>query len=107
MPKVSVIIPSYNRADCVCDAIDSVLAQTYRDFETIVVDDGSTDETLQVLRNYRNDIRCLRRENGGAGAARNLGILSASGDYVAFLDSDDIMLPRRLEYQVAALDRFP
>jgi len=108
MPRVSVIIPTYNRARVVSKAIDSVLAQTYRDFEVIVVDDASTDDTAQVLARYGDRIRVIRRQtNGGPGAARNDGIKASEGEFIAFLDSDDLYLPCRLRISVEALDAAP
>jgi GT2 family glycosyltransferase len=107
MPNVSVIIPTYNRAHLVDEAIDSVLAQTYRDHEIIVVDDGSTDDTQQVLQSYGDAIRLVTRRNGGSCAARNTGLEQAQGDYIAFLDSDDLFLPGKLELQLKGFDRFP
>ncbi len=102
MPKVSVIIPTYNRGGWVTEAIDSVLAQreTFADFETIVVDDGSTDDTQDRLFSYGNRIRVIRQENAGVSAARNAGIRAAAGDLLAFLDSDDYWLPGKLSAQV-------
>lgn len=108
MPKVSIIIPTYNRAAMVCDAIDSVLAQSYRDFEVLVVDDGSTDGTQEVLRErYGDRIRYFYQENQGRAAARNKGIRESEGKYLVFLDSDDWLLPNGLEIQVGFLDRHP
>jgi len=107
VPKVSVIIPTYNRAGYVCEAIDSLLAQTYRDFEIVVVDDGSTDDTCEVLRKYGEQIRYVYRENGGEATARNTGLRHARGKYIAFLDSDDVFLPWRLESHVPLFDDFP
>lgn len=104
MPRVSVVVPTHNRADLVCETIDSVLAQTYRDFEVIVVDDGSSDETPAVLAAYRDRIRVIRQPNQGVSSARNAGIGAATGEFVAFLDSDDLWLPTKLERQVALLD---
>jgi glycosyltransferase involved in cell wall biosynthesis len=86
----SVIIPTYNRPQLLRAALESVFAQTFTDYEVIAVDDGSTDETEQVLRSYGQQLRFFRQENSGPGAARNLGMTQARGDYVAFLDSDDI-----------------
>lgn len=100
---VSVVIPTYNRAALLPEAIDSVLGQTYRDFEIIVVDDGSTDDTRRVLGKYHGGIRQLSQSNRGEGAARNAGIAAAVGDYVAFLDSDDIWLNMKLEEQMRKL----
>lgn len=103
MPKVSVIIPTYNRALLVGAAIESVLAQTYRDFELIVVDDGSTDDTRQVVERYPQ-ARYIYQENRGEPGARNTGIQASTGEYVAFLDADDTYLPDKLERQVLVLD---
>lgn len=105
MPRVSVIIPTYNRQTYVSRAIDSVLSQTYRDFEVIVVDDGSVDNTKEVATAYGDAIRYVYQPNQGPGAARNLGIRSATGAYLAFLDSDDVWLPSKLAVQVELLER--
>jgi glycosyltransferase involved in cell wall biosynthesis len=94
-----VIIPTYNRAHCISDAIDSVLAQSFRDFELIVVDDGSTDETPDIVGAYGDRIKLIRQKNGGASAARNAGIRVARGEWIAFLDSDDIWEPDKLKIQ--------
>jgi len=108
MPRVSVVIPTYNRCAYVQEAIDSVLAQTYTDYEIIVIDDGSTDGTGEALRRrYGDRIRYVWQENQGQAAARNHGIALACGDYVAFLDSDDTWLPDKLTSQVAYLDEHP
>lgn len=104
---VSVVIPAYNAAWCVRRAIDSVLAQTYRDFELLVIDDGSTDDTPSVLLGYGTAIRIIRQPNGGLSSARNAGIRAARGDFVAFLDADDWWLPRKLELQVELLRSQP
>lgn len=98
---VSVIIPTYNRAHCVSEAIDSVLAQVPPADEVIVVDDGSTDNTTEVLAGYGDRITVLQQKNAGAAAARNTGIRHATGEWVAFLDSDDLWRPGR----IAALRR--
>jgi len=97
---VSVIIPTYNRDAMLKDAVDSVLVQDYRDFELIVVDDGSTDRTPEILKSYREDINVIHQNNQGVSSARNAGIAAASGRLVAFLDSDDIWMPRKLSIQV-------
>jgi glycosyltransferase involved in cell wall biosynthesis len=104
---ISVIIPTYNRAGEVCRAIDSALAQTLPPFEVIVVDDGSTDETPSALARYGDRIRVLRQTNQGVSAARNAGIAVARGELLAFLDSDDAWLPRKLELQSARIDADP
>ncbi|NOK05024.1 MULTISPECIES: glycosyltransferase family A protein [Myxococcus] len=93
MPFFSVIIPTYNRARLLEAALASVFAQEERDFEVLVVDDGSTDDTLETLARYGEQVRVLSQRNAGPGAARNLGIQEARGAYVAFLDSDDVWFP--------------
>ena len=98
-PNVSVIIPTYNRAAMLKEAIDSVLAQDYSDFELIVVDDGSTDNTPDLLNGYRDNVNWLRQHNQGVSAARNRGVAAASGKFIAFLDSDDLWLPAKLTVQ--------
>lgn len=107
MPKVSVIIPTYNRARYVCEAIDSVLSQTFTDYEILVVDDGSTDNTKEALNKYKNKIRYFFQENRGVSAARNLGIKNAEGEYLAFLDSDDVWFPQKLALQTNILGKVP
>ncbi len=106
-PCVSVIIPTYNRAGIIEEAVDSVLAQDYEDFELIVVDDGSTDNTSEVLVPYGDDVRVLFQENSGVSAARNRGIAEASGKLIAFLDSDDLWLPQKLSTQVEFFHQRP
>ena len=107
MPKVSVIIPTYNRAEFLRNAIDSVLAQTYHDFELLVVDDGSTDQTRELVAGYGDQLIALFQANRGVSSARNLGIRAATGELVAFLDSDDAWLPEKLAWQVAIMDQHP
>jgi glycosyltransferase involved in cell wall biosynthesis len=105
---LSVIIPTYNRAALVQAAVASVLAQTWREFELVVVDDGSTDDTLEALAPYASRIRLLRRESrGGVSAARNAGMALARGEWLAFLDSDDLWLPEKLAHQMAYLSAHP
>jgi glycosyltransferase involved in cell wall biosynthesis len=99
-PKVSVIIPTYNRGWTLREAIDSVLAQEFADFELIVVDDGSTDHTREILDSHGQDIIVLRQPNQGVSAARNRGIDESHAQLVAFLDSDDLWLPQKLTRQV-------
>ena len=106
-PFVSVILPTYNRYAFVGQAIDSVLNQTYTDYELIVVDDGSTDNTPALLDQYGDRINVIRQENRGVSAARNSGIRSASGNAIALLDSDDYWLPTKLEAQVAFFEAHP
>jgi glycosyltransferase involved in cell wall biosynthesis len=89
----SVIVPTYNRAELIEKTINSIFAQDFQDYEIIVIDDGSTDNTIEILKPYQERIRILQQPNRGAGAARNLGIQYAKGRYIAFLDSDDQWLP--------------
>jgi glycosyltransferase involved in cell wall biosynthesis len=106
-PKVSVVIPTYNRAETVRGAIESVLAQTFSDLEVIVVDDGSSDDTGQVLSGaYGDRIRYYAQTNQGASVARNKGIEQARGEWIAFLDSDDLWEKEKLEQQLQVLERF-
>ena len=104
MPRVSIIIPAYNSSRYLAEAIDSVLAQTFQDFEIIIVDDGSTDGTLQVARNYPQLLRVVSQQRLGPSAARNAGIQVSKGEYLVFLDADDLLLPSKLEAQVFYLD---
>jgi len=106
-PLVSVIIPAYNAAWCVRRAVDSVLAQTFRDFELIVVDDGSTDNTASVLAEYGEQLHVLRKPNGGLSSARNAGIKAAQGRYVTFLDADDWWRPEKLARQMSLMEERP
>lgn len=107
MSGASIIIPTYNNARFVVQAVESALAQTYPDFEVIVVDDGSTDETREALAAYHQQIRYLYQENRGPSAARNAGFRASQGDFVLFLDSDDLISPDKLERQTAFLDAYP
>jgi len=109
MPKVSVVIPTYNRAHLIRRAIESVLNQTYQDFEIIVVDDGSTDNTEKVVRSFEDKrIRYIRHErNKGYPKALNTGITVARGEYIAFLDDDDEWLPTKLEKQTEKFEKVP
>lgn len=101
-PSVSVIIPTYNRCDLLQRSLDSVFAQTYRDFEVVIVDDGSTDGTRAAVEG-RSQVRYFFQENAGPARARNVGIRQARGDIIAFLDSDDVWWPEFLQTQVDVL----
>jgi glycosyltransferase involved in cell wall biosynthesis len=105
-PLISVIIPTYNREHCVRQSLDSVLAQTFKDFELIVVDDGSSDGTVEILKSYGDKIRLICQKNAGAGAARNTAIRVAQGKYIAFLDSDDQWRPEKLEVQMQFIAKY-
>jgi len=107
LPRVSVIIPTYNSARFIAGTLDSVFAQSFRDFEVIVVDDGSTDNTREILQPYLNRIQYSYQQNSERSAARNNALSHASGGYIAFLDSDDLWAPEKLARQVAVLDDNP
>ncbi|MEO0836014.1 MAG: glycosyltransferase family A protein [Cyanobacteria bacterium J06642_3] len=107
MVKVSVIIPAYNGDRYLGAAIDSILEQTFTDYEIIVVDDGSTDNTPQIAQQYGAAVRYLSQTNQGVAASRNLGLSTAKGEYITFLDQDDIFLPHKLASQVDLLDQDP
>ena len=104
---ISVIIPTYNRFTFLKNAIDSVLAQTFQEFELIVVDDGSTDETPKLISSYGNKLRVITQANQGPSAARNRGIEAAKGKWIAFLDSDDVWKLDKLEKQVQFIKDHP
>lgn len=111
MPKVSIIIPAYNCAEFIGRTIDSVLSQTYKDYEIIIVNDGSTDETEQAvsgyLKKYSDTIRYFVQENGGSAKARNKAIAHSRGQYIAFLDSDDLWRADKLEKQMSIINENP
>jgi glycosyltransferase involved in cell wall biosynthesis len=109
MPKLSVIIPTHNRADVISTAIASVLGQTYQDFEIVVVDDASTDGTAAVVKGLKDPrIRYIRNEiNKGDAGSRNIGILNSDSEYIGFLDDDDEWLPEKLELQIKPLEKNP
>jgi glycosyltransferase involved in cell wall biosynthesis len=109
MTTVSVVTPTYNRALFLPDAVSSVLAQTYADLELLIVDDGSEDDTANVLEPYLEDgrVRYFYQQNQGQSHARNLALEQAKGDFIAFLDSDDIWAPDKLEKQLAVLQANP
>ncbi len=108
MTLVSVIIPTYNRAQLLVEAVNSVLAQTHQDFEIIVVDDGSTDDTAEVIQNIPDPrIKVISQDNAGRSVARNRGLQAAIGTYIGFLDDDDLYLPEKLAREIAFLDSHP
>ncbi|CAM3290235.1 glycosyltransferase family 2 protein [Sporolactobacillus spathodeae] len=107
MTQISVIIPTYNRGQFAVEAINSILAQTYTDYEIIVVDDGSTDDTKEKMKAFGNQIRYIYQANKGPSAARNTGIQQANGTYLAFCDSDDRFLPTKLEKQMHFIKKNP
>lgn len=107
LPKVSVIIPNYNYGKYIRKTVDSVLAQTYPKIEIIVVDDGSEDDSLEVLKGYNGKISVIEQRNQGVSRARNCGVANSQGEYVAFLDADDLWLPEKLEKQMARLKADP
>jgi glycosyltransferase involved in cell wall biosynthesis len=106
-PLITVVIGAYNAERYLAEAIESVLAQTYRNLELIVVDDGSTDRTGEIAQRYGDPVRCIRQENGGMAASRNRAIPEARGDYLAFLDADDRFPPDKLEQQLAVFEADP
>lgn len=105
MPKVSVVIPAYNTASYLAEAIESVLHQTYQDFEILAIDDGSTDDTAKVASSYAPRVKLIKKKNGGPASARNVGMQQAIGEYIAFLDSDDTWVQDKLAEQVELLER--
>ena len=108
MPKVSVIIPAYNQAHFLQDAVDSVLNGIYADFEIVIVDDGSTDHTRQIAENISDPrVKYVYQENRGLAGARNTGIRNTTGKYIAYLDSDDLFAPEKLEVLAKKLDNEP
>lgn len=104
MVKVSVIVPVYNGDLFLAAAIDSILAQTYQDLEIIIVDDGSTDDSPQIAQQYGIKVKYYSQTNQGVAASRNLGLAAARGEYIAFLDQDDIFFPHKLSVQVGLLE---
>ena len=100
MELISVVLPAYNASRYFRDTLDSVLSQTYQNLEVIVVDDGSTDDTLQILLEYGNKVHIVRQENKGSAAACNAGVAVAQGEWIAFLDADDVWLPKKLAQQI-------
>lgn len=104
-PSVSVIVPTYNRSAWIAATLRTVLAQTQRPHEVIVIDDGSADDTATVVAGFGSGVKYVRQDNAGVSAARNHGARIASGDYLAFIDSDDLWHPRKLEVQLLALQQ--
>src|SRR5262245_25465113 len=107
MALVSVIVPTFNRADTIKRGIRSVQAQTFTDWELIVVDDGSTDNTVALIEGCDPRLKLIRQENQGTAGARNAGLHASAGSYIAFLDSDDEWLPHHLELCVGFLEALP
>jgi glycosyltransferase involved in cell wall biosynthesis len=107
VPEVSVIIPAYNAAAYIGQALESAFAQTFQDFEVLVVDDGSTDETASIVASFGDRVNYLRQDNAGSAKARNLGIRKSRGLFIAFLDADDLWLPDKLARQVALMREQP
>ncbi len=105
--KCSVVIPAFNAGGFIKRTIDSVLAQAYSDYEVILVDDGSTDDTAQVVKSYGSKVRYIYQQNAGDGPARNTGIAAAKGQWIAFLDHDDEWLPEKLQLQMELLNKHP
>jgi len=107
VPRISVIVPTYNAPRFLVETVESILAQTYKDFELVVVDDGSGPQTRKALDPYIDRIRYVWRENGGPSAARNTGIKEARGELIAFCDHDDLWLPGKLEHQISFINTHP
>jgi glycosyltransferase involved in cell wall biosynthesis len=108
MPKVSVVIPAYNAITYLPEAVDSVLRQTYTDFEALIIDDGSSDQTADWASQIADSrVKLISQENKGLPGARNTGIIQAQGEYIAFLDADDLWTPTKLEKQVHCLENNP
>ncbi len=105
--NVSVIIPTYNSGLLAVEAVASVLAQTEQAYEIIVVDDGSADDTAERMATFGTAVKYIRKENGGVSSARNRGVAEATGDFIAFLDADDVWHPNKLELQLAAIGSRP
>lgn len=108
MPRVTVLLPTYQSEKYLCETLESVFSQTFQDFEVLIVDDHSTDDTLKIVRSFADSrTRLLMGPQKGLAAALNYGIQEAAGEYIARIDADDLMIPTRLEKQVAYLDEYP
>jgi glycosyltransferase involved in cell wall biosynthesis len=107
MTKISIAIPAYNSERCLRETLESALAQTHPAHEILVVDDGSTDRTEEVARSFGNRIRYIKQQNQGIAGARNTAVKEATGDWIAFLDHDDLILPSKLEKQLALIEANP
>jgi glycosyltransferase involved in cell wall biosynthesis len=107
MPRVSAIVPAYNAAATIAGTLDGILGQNFQDFEIICVDDGSSDLTRSIVEGYSGRVRLIGQANSGPAAARNNGARNSSGEYLAFLDADDVWMPQFLERTVTALDADP
>lgn len=106
-PSISVIIPAYNSSKTILRALDSVWSQSVVPYEVIVVDDGSVDNTCAIIESKDPSVKLIRQKNAGAAAARNTGVKHSSGDFIAFLDSDDFWHKKKLEYQISIFEEFP
>jgi glycosyltransferase involved in cell wall biosynthesis len=108
MPTLSVVIPAYNAECTILETIASIQKQTFSDFEIILINDGSTDRTLEILQTVRDErLKIFSYENGGLPVARNRGISHSTGEFIAFIDADDLWTPDKLELQLAALQQYP
>jgi len=103
--KISVIIPTYNSREYICEAIESVLRQSYKNYEIIVIDDGSTDDTVRLLDSKYRGLRIVSQKNAGLATARNTGLKLAKGDYIQFLDADDTILPGKFEETITYFEK--
>lgn len=106
-PLVSVVVPVFNAAQFLRETLEAILGQTYRPIEIIAVDDGSTDSSPNILKEYAGRIQCFYQENHGVGIARNAGVEHSLGTYIAFCDADDIWFPRKIEWQMEIVNRHP
>jgi glycosyltransferase involved in cell wall biosynthesis len=108
MPKISIVIPLYNKELCIRDTINSVISQSFSDYEIIIVDDGSTDNSVSVVENINNiKIKLIKTKNKGVSSARNIGVINALGEYIFFLDADDIILNNCLQDLLNLVIEFP